>query len=512
MQLYQPQPGDRLKSCLMENRTELGEKPMTQNPGKAFIPKLLWLAGFLCAAISSHAQSALPESIAAALSQAGIPETSVSALVVPIQGGVPRLAYLEERPMAPASTMKLLTTLVALDELGPAFRWRTQLLTSGAIKGDRLRGPLYLRGGGDPNLTWDGLRAMFRSLRSQGVRRIDADLLLDRAYFQPTRPDLGAAPFDESPEAYYNVIPDALLLNSNLIELALESTATKSTVRTLPPLDRVRIHASLSLDDTPCDDWDDNLSAAPLQMKPGGTANLMLSGAFPRHCKTTIKLNLLDRNLYIERFVRAFWKELGGTWNGKTRDGLTPQDAQLLVERASGTLADAVKLINKSSDNAMARTLYLTLGTQYIQEGRSENSLRNAEAAVRDWFARHGLASEGLILENGSGLSRLERISPRQLAALLQVGAKSNWFAEFASSLPIVAIDGSMRKRLRESPVAGRARIKTGTLKDAVAIAGYVRDVSNQDWIVVAIINDLEAKKGRPALDALINWVASADY
>lgn len=485
---------------------------MKQHPGKAHFLKLLWLAGFLCAAISGHAQSSLPENVAAALREAGLAETSVSALVIPLQGGEPRLAHLAERPMAPGSAMKLVTTLVALEQLGPVFRWRTQLLTAGSIQGDRLRGTLYLRGGGDPNLTWDGLRAMFRSLRAQGVRRIDADLVLDRAYFQPARPDIDAPPFDETPNAYYNVIPDALLLNGNMIEFALESTDRKTSVRSMPALDRFRIDAKLSLTDMPCQDWDDDWDAPQVRIKKDGAVTLKLRGAFPRNCKTRTRLSLLDRNLYIERFLRAFWQELGGSWRGKTRDGLTPPDARLLLERNSDTLADLLKTTNKSSDNAMARTLYLTLGTQWPKEGRSENTLGNAEATVRAWFANHGIAADGLVFENGSGLSRLERISPQQLAGLLQVAARSNWFAEFASSLPIVALDGTMRKRLRESPAAGRARIKTGTLKDAVAIAGYVRDARNQDWIVVAIINDPEAKKGRPALDALINWVASADY
>jgi D-alanyl-D-alanine carboxypeptidase/D-alanyl-D-alanine-endopeptidase (penicillin-binding protein 4) len=475
----------------------------------AFLPKLLWLTAFLCAAIPSHAQNSLPESVSAALRAARIAETSISALVLPIRGGAPRLAYSEERPMAPASTLKLVTTLVALEELGPVFRWRTELLTRGSSDDMSLRGTLYLRGGGDPNLNWDGLRAMFRTLRAQGIRRLDANLVLDRAYFQPMRPDLGAPVFDESPDAYYNVIPDALLLNGNMIEFSIESNDQQTSVQSRPALDRVRIDANLSLNDTPCETWDDDWDRPQTRIKPNGTVTLVLRGAFPRNCKTKTRLSLLDRNLYIERFLRAFWKELGGSWRGKVVDGTTPPDARLLVERNSDTLADSVRPINKSSDNAMARTLYLTLGTQLPKEGRSENTFRNAEAAVRNWFVKNGISVDGLVLENGSGLSRLERISPRQLAGLLQVGASSNWFAEFASSLPIVAIDGAMRKRLRQSAAAARARIKTGTLKDAVAVAGYVRDVNNLDWTVVAFINDPEAKKGRPALDALIDWVAS---
>lgn len=474
------------------------------------LSKPLWLAIACCAALAARAQGTLPEDVSTALRVAQLDPSSLSAVVMPMQGGAPRLAHFEQRAMAPASTMKLVTSLVALEELGPVFRWRTQLLSQSDIKGSILRGPLYLRGGGDPNLSWDSLRALFRSLRSQGVRRLEGDLILDRSFFQPARLDVGAPAFDESPDAYYNVIPDPLLLNGNLIEFAIESDQLQATVRTQPPLDGFQVDVSFSLTDSRCEAWDDNWDKPRVERTRNGSTVLLLRGAFPRNCKTTTRLSLLDRNLYIERFLHAFWKELGGSWRGQARDGLTPPDAKLLFERNSSTLAEAIRPVNKASDNAMARTLYLTLGTLLPTEGRSVSTSQNAEAAVKAWFAKRGIEDDGLVLENGSGLSRLERISARQLAALLQVGATSNWFAEYASSLPIVAIDGSMRKRLLQSAAAGRARIKTGTLRDATAVAGYVRDRVGQDWIVVGIVNHPDAKKGRPALDALINWVAQS--
>lgn len=484
---------------------------MKQDSKTASLRKLIGLAGLLCVALACQAQPQLPLSVVAALRAVDIAETSLAALVIPIQGGPPRLAHFDARPMAPGSTMKLVTTLVAFEELGPTFRWHTQLLSTASVKGNTLRGPLYLRGGGDPNLTWDALRTMFRSLRAQGIRHLDGDLILDRTYFQPTRPDVGAPQFDEAPDAYYNVIPDALLLGSNIIDLSLDSSSGATRVHTVPPLERVQVSVEALLDDSKCKDWDDQwLTRTTVTMRSTGTTYVMLRGPFPKNCKAAARLNLIDRNLYIERFVAAFWKELGGSWRGKAKDGTTPALARLLVERTSETLADAVKLINKSSDNAMARSLYLTLGAQ-PKEAQSTATLQNADAVVRHWFARQRIASEGLVLENGSGLSRLERISPRQLADLLQAGARSNWFVEFANSLPIVGIDGTMRKRFLDAPLAGRARIKSGTLRDAVAVAGYVRDSANQDWIVVAIINDPAAKKGRPTLDALINWVANPD-
>ena len=470
--------------------------------------KPFWLAALLCLALSSQAQDILPENVTAALRAAQINPASLSALVLPLAGGAARLAHFDARPMAPASTLKLATTLVALEELGPTFRWQTGLLGKGEQRAEVWRGTLFLRGGGEPNLTWDGMRNLLRSLRAQGIRRLDADLVLDRSFFQPTRPDLGAPAFDESPNAYYNVIPDALLLGGNMVEFSISSDAQQSTVRTQPPLERLRIDADLTLNDSACEAWDDDWDAPQTVLARDGRISVKLRGAFARNCSTKTRLSVLDRNLYIERFVRASWRELGGSWRGQVRDGVTPPDATLLAERKSETLADLVRPVNKVSDNAMARTLYLTLGTQLPASARSDKTLVNAQSAMLAWFARNGVATEGLVFENGSGLSRLERITARQMASLLQIGARSNWYAEFASSLPIVAVDGAMRKRLHDSPAAARARIKTGTLRDAVAIAGYVRDASNQDWVVVAMINDVDAKKGRPALDALVHWAA----
>ena len=467
--------------------------------------------GFALLALNSQAQTTLPDEVRAVLQAVNVPETSFSALVVPAGGGAARLAHLEAQPRSPASTMKLVTTLVALEELGPNFRWNTQLFTTGTPRWGMLRGTLYLQGGGDPNLSWDSLRGMLRSLRAQGVRHIRGDLVLDRNYFKPARPDLGVPQFDETPTAYYNVIPDALLLGSNMLNLTLESDARGTSVVVTPPLQGLRVLAGQTLVDADCKEWDDDTLTASLEPKAGGKTLLRLGGPFPKNCKSSTGLNVIDRNVYIEQFVRSFWSELGGTWQGKVQDGSTPAEAKLLVARQSDTLGNIVKLINKPSDNAMTRSLFMTLGETRKTTPRLERSSDNAVAVVNEWFDRKGLARGRLVLDNGSGLSRSERISATEMAGLLQAGLQSNWYPEFAASLPIAGLDGTMRRRFKDSPLVGKIRVKTGTLRDTAAVAGYVRDVQGKDWVVVAFINDDNSKLGRPALDALIEWVALGD-
>ncbi|MBC7918403.1 MAG: D-alanyl-D-alanine carboxypeptidase/D-alanyl-D-alanine-endopeptidase [Rhodoferax sp.] len=467
------------------------------------------VAVMLLTAGASQAQSALPQPVVQALQETGFDAAHLSALVVPALGGAPKLAHLESRPMSPASTMKLVTTLVALEELGPTYRWTTRLLAEKPIHGSTLKGPLYLQGQGDPNFTWDAMRDMLRNLRDQGVRRLQGDLVLDRHYFRPARPDAAVPDFDESPQAYYNVIPDALLLNGSLLSLALHSDGKQTTIRTGPDLAGARVRAKIELDDSACEKWDDDLIKASAQLTDKAGLELTIAGSFPRNCKSDTQLNVLDRNDYIARFVRTYWKEIGGSWTGAVRDGVAPADAKLLVTHRSDTLATVVRLINKPSDNAMTRSVFMTLGEQRPPEARAGSSTQSGALAIRAWFARKGLSDAGLVLDNGSGLSRIERISAQQMAGLLQAGARSPWYAEFASSLPIVGTDGTMRRRLKDVVAPGRARIKTGTLRDTTAIAGYVRDPQDREWVVVAFVNADNAVRSRPVLDALIHWVAS---
>jgi D-alanyl-D-alanine carboxypeptidase/D-alanyl-D-alanine-endopeptidase (penicillin-binding protein 4) len=469
-----------------------------------------WVAAALAlTSLSCLAQATLPAEIRDALQKGDVPETALSALVIPAGGGAARLAYFDARPMSPASTMKLVTTLVALEELGPNYQWKTSLLTSAQQRGQTLQGTLYLRGEGDPDLNWDAVRSMLRELRSRGVRHIRGNVVLDRSYFNPTRTDIGAPDFDEYPKAYYNVIPDALLINENFMGFSLEAAGDTVTVRSEPPLYLVMVKNQLKLVDLPCREWDDDTLQTNMVARKSGRILVTLSGDFPRNCLQETSLNLLERNLYIERFLQMAWSELGGTWRGALHEGQTPADARVLVTHKSPTMTRLAASINKPSNNTMSRTLFLSLGELRYQGTALMTSQQKGEAVVRAWFARKGIDAGGMVLENGSGLSRIERLTPLQLAALLEEGRKSDWYAEFAASMPIVGVDGTMRNRLKNTSVQGRARMKTGTLNNTSAIAGYVRDSFNKDWIVVAFINNDDARSNGPAvLNALIQWVA----
>ena len=472
---------------------------------------------------AAHAQ--LPDSVSVLLRSANIPEDAIGAIV--LRGNTVVMSHGAERSMQPASTMKIVTTAVGLEQLGPAFRGRTELRTSADVINGVLKGDLILRGGADTDFNADVLAHMLQSLRNQGIHTIKGDLILDRQLFQPARPDIGAPPFDESAEFRYNVIPDALLLNTNMLDIELSSTTQQLKLLMLPELDNVTISSDMQLVKGNCARWEDGWRPPEYVRGPNGRLQVILHGTFPQNCKKATSINVLDRNDYADKLFRTTWKRLGGTISGSVREaaatGLPPTaepvGTRMLADHVARALPGVLRDINKNSDNTLARTLFLSigslqsdgwLGSRPVAMTMPEDTATRSRQVIQEWMQRHGIDTNGMLIDNGSGLSRTGRIAPLQLAGVLQAMQQSVWAPEFQSSLPIVALDGTMRKRLLGSPAASRARIKTGTLKNVVAIAGYVPDANNQLCVVVAMINsDLVGNgNGRAAVDALIEWVA----
>lgn len=474
-----------------------------------------------CASLTSmHSgpvQVGLPTNVLNLLASANIPADAVGAVVIRAADGATVLSHRPQASLQPASTLKILTSIVGLERLGPTYRGRTELRTNGELVNGTLRGDLLLRGVGNPDFDWEAFQRMLQTLRHKGIMEINGDLIVDRQWFLPSRPDLGVPPFDETPEFRYNVVPDALLLNTNLLQLDFESGDQLETsgmrVGMTPSLERVSVVSNMTFVDRACDKWEDGWKHPVVLRDADGGIRIELQGEFPKKCSASTNISILDRSDFADRLFRTLWRNLGGTFSGKTREiavGDTPTaETRLLAQHQSRTLPEFTRDINKRSDNPITRLLYLSLGALSADDGGSPTAVR-AEKQVRTWLKDRGIDDAGLVLENGSGLSRSERIRPSQLAAVLHAAYRSDWAPEFMASLPIVAIDGGMRNRLRESPAAGHARIKTGTLRDVAAVAGFVRDANNQICIVVVMINHPLAigSVARPILDALIDWVA----
>jgi len=470
---------------------------LTNSLRAAFLFLSFLLVSLPVAAPASAAGTTLPSVVSQALKDANIPLQSVGVVVRAVDSDDSLLSINAGQAMNPASVMKLVTTFAGLDLLGPSYSWSTEIRADRLPDSGRLSGNLYLHGSGDPRLALEQFWLMLRQLRDRGVRDIDGDLVLDREAF--SLPPHDPAAFDNEPLRPYNAGPDALMVNLKSISLILHANGEQNSVEVIAetPSENLRLVNHLKLTADACGDWRERfqVNVADEQIE--------LAGSFSVRCgDKSLNLSPWPADRQVEELFRALWRELGGTLHGKVRSGSTPASAALIAVHDSPTLAEIVREINKYSNNVMARQVFLTL------DAARPATPEGASRRILGWLAERNLSMPELVLENGSGLSRNERVSANGLARLLQAAWTSPVMPELMSSLPLAGIDGTMKKRLGNSAATGRAHLKTGYLDGVRAIAGYVQDSRDKRWVVVFLINDSNARSGKPAMDALLRWVA----
>ena len=470
----------------------------------SFLFLLIILSGLAHAQVPPQvAQSQLPPSVAQALARAGIAEASVGIYVHEIGAAEPVVAHRAEQPLNPASVMKLVTTYAGLELLGPAYQWSTDIYTDGVMQQDVLAGNLIIKGGGDPKLTIETFWLLLRALRAKGVREIRGDLVLDRTLFTTDHPDPGR--FDNDPTQPYNTTPDALLTNFKTFTLTFApETETKSVRITVdPPLPQLQIVNNLTLTEGGCGAWMNRIKVQA--QDTGDTARLSFIGPYGRHCGEQANyFSMLGHRAYVAGLFQLLWRDLGGTFTGRVRDGEVPANAAKLASQRSPALSEIVRDINKFSNNVMARQLLLSIGAA---SGGAQATPERGAQAVRQLFASKGLQMPQLVIENGSGLSRIERVSARDLGQMLLTAYRSPVMPEFIASMPLVGVDGTMYRRLTNTPVVGQAHIKTGLLSGARALAGYVLDAKGRRVVTIMLINHPNAHNANAVQDALLRWV-----
>ena len=457
----------------------------------------------------------LPQTVTTALLRAQIPPDAVSLLVADADGrAVPRLSHRADVQMNPASTMKLVTTFAALDLLGPAYTWRTPVWLDGRVQDGALQGNLVIQGQGDPKLVQERLWLLFQRLQGMGVRQIDGDIVLDHRAFAP--PESTPADFDGEPLRPYNVAPDALLFNFKAVAMTFvpDAAANLARVRYDLALSGVHLPAAVPLlvaKNAPCGDY-----RAHLKADFTDPTRLTLGGSYPLACgEKTWQLAYIDPGSYNARNLEALWRSMGGLVGGQVRDGtapLTPASFELV----SPTLLEVVRDINKYSNNVMAQQVFLSLALprQTVGESAALTSAAPvkpvtrtmAGEVVQTWWRQRISTADALTIDNGAGLSRTERVSAQGLLKLLQVAYASPTMSELMSSLPIVGVDGTLRRN-RATPAS--AHLKTGSLRDVMALAGYVQGAGGKHLCLVALVNHANASEARPALDALVQWAVS---
>ena len=454
-------------------------------------------------AFPAPGRAAVPRSIARAFLDAGVPMTAVGIVVQDAAAPRPLFAHQPELPLNPASVMKLVTTFAALELLGTDYRWRTEAYLDGPLEHGVLRGNLVLKGYGDPKITVEQWQSFMADLRARGIDEITGDLVLDRSFF--ALPPHDAAGFDNEPLKPYNVGPDALLVNFKAVRFAFAPAVAGDAVALAvePALGRVAVHGQLRAAAGACGDWRAGVGAS--FVNGGAGAQASFSGSYPVACgERDWWVALLDHPTYVHAMFETYFRAAGGRFRGGWRDGLAPARTTAFATLRSAPLYDIVRDVNKLSNNVMARQVFLTLA---VARSAPPVTVDKATAAVTRWLAARKLRMPGLRIDNGSGLSRVERLSAGDLARLLHAANASAVRDEFASSLAVAATDGTLQRRLHQGGVAGQGLLKTGTLDGVRAIAGYVLDASGRRFIVVALVNHANAARAQGALDALVQWV-----
>lgn len=456
----------------------------------------LWL---MCVYGSLAHGKGLPPEVTQALREAEIPLHAVAFVVQPVDSTKPLRAHRADQALNPASVMKLLTSAVALDQLGPAYTWPTRVWAVGDIRQGTLYGDLIIQGEGDPTLTLERLWLLQREIKAKGIDAIQGNLILDARHFE--LPPLNPGALDGEPLAVYNALPGALLANYNATGLRLKAVENKVLITPDLNLPGLTLISQLVADDAPCGDWKERLAPITLDAIRN---ELRFEGQYARDCgEKHLNLNVYDPTRHFDATFRALWNQSGSELHGHTQLGSAPSDRAPLLTFASLPLADALRNLNKYSNNVMTRNLYLTLGAAHAG---APATLEKSRRAVDAWLTEKKIDAPELVLENGAGLSRLERISSRSLVRILQAAYVSPYFSEFESALPIVAVDGTLRRRFADMPVAGRAHLKSGTLQDVRALAGYVLNRSGQRMIFVLMINHPNAARADAAQRALLTW------
>ena len=462
---------------------------------------ILLFMGLFSVFFSPFCLAELPSMVVAALKQAGIPQQSVAIYVQAVESKTPILSHYASKSMNPASVMKLVTTNAALDVLTPSYRWKTEVYREGDLRDGVINGDLILKGYGDPSFKATDFWRMLMSLQQVGVKEIKGDLIIDKSYFAKA---VGVRnTFDNETWRAYNAEPSAFLVNGRNTSFKFTATENSVNVSQEFELPEVQIINNMKLTQGACGEWRSRFGYTVKSLE--NKAIVTFNGTFSPDCgERYLELSVVDDEKYAFYTFRKLWTQLGGKFNGSLKVKDTPIGATKILEQMSDPLAYVIRDVNKWSNNLMARQLLLTIAAEKIGVPATE---AKGTAAINTWLAGKGLQFNELVIENGSGLSRIERISAEHLGQLLVSAYASPVMPELLASLPILAQDGTIKKRLNDSPSASRAHLKTGSIDGVSAIAGYVLDANNHRHVLVMMVNHAKAAASRNAQDALIEWV-----
>ena len=468
---------------------------------------------------------ALPPAVSAILRRSGLPSTSFALDVRSVDGGdaAPLVAWHADRPFLLASTTKVVTSLAALDLLGPAHRWKTTAYATGPLRGGRIAGDLVIVGG-EVGLTANELRRWFAQMHDEGVHAIAGNIVLDDVALlhelDPKQATTTAA--ERSADApidprTYNV--------GKLLVTVRAAAGERAAVTIRPSPANVRIVNDVFMGGESCSAWarwksaEEIGSGPPLQLWVRGrwradcAADDIAYVAPPAGARLDPELGAArPQAIAAPRLVADLWAERGGALGGRVvvRDTAAPRPRSVPWSSELLTpVGEVLREMNKTSNNEAARSVLLSLASPEGDDGGLRvGALKAAQERMREWLRTQGLRDGDVTVVLGSGQSRAERGKPRAIVELLRNAWRSAESQTLVASLPIAGVDGTLVHRMTNGAATGQAYLKTGTLSDTRALAGYVRAKSGRVYAVSLIVTDPDAAKGTLALDSLVEWVA----
>jgi len=438
-------------------------------------------------------------------------------LVVDAESGATLYEKNADHYFEPASTMKLLTTALALDTLGSDYRFRTTVETNGTLGAEGiLSGDLIFVGRGDPNLSnrtfpyemkeeFDGppertLAEMADALVARGVKEVTGDVIGDDSYFPRERYPEGWEIGDMVWE--YGAAISAIAVNDNTVAVtltpgekagdpvqeSLEPQTLEFAIRNEVTTIGAKEKAELRLTREP---GTDAVVVSGTMAAKSAPRKLVLGVQEPaQHAAILLAQLLAKRHVKVDGKVRVM-HEPDPNEAGRT----------VLAEHLSVPLKDSVKLVNKISQNLHTELLLRTAARQQGRWATPEDVLKFPEA----FYTKAGVAAGDVIQTDGSGLSRRDLVTPRAFVTVLEYAEKQAWFPEYLASLPVAGADGTLNERMREAPLAGKIHAKTGSVTHVRALSGYAETSGGRKLIFSFLSNNQGGKKHevQEAIDGL---------
>ncbi|MDI6102223.1 D-alanyl-D-alanine carboxypeptidase/D-alanyl-D-alanine-endopeptidase [Actinoplanes sp. NEAU-A12] len=394
----------------------------------------------------------------------------------------------------PASTQKLMTAAGALELLGPGHRFRTTVRADG--------GALYLHGQGDPTMTYARFDRLAAAVARAGTHRY-ARLVADDTWFD--RVPLGLDwSWQDEPHAYSAPV-SALTFAANdrfdtaAVEIRYRGVAgRRPVVAVWPPTGSVRV-VNRAITRGPADTTaavrargSDTVTA----VRAHGSGAVTVSGAVPAGRAGTALVSVPDPAATAADLFRAALRRHGVTIARRTTRGSSPGAARIVTAQASPPLREILPPLLKFSNNGIAELLVKAMSRAAFPE--RPGSWPTGLAAVTSALGRLGVDTRLLTMGDGSGLSRRNWVTARQLTTLLAVVRRRPWFPAFRAALPVAGdpdplAGGTLRDRMRGTPAAGAVRAKTGTMTGVNALAGYVTDGAGRHLVFAVVVNNAVA-------------------